>query len=128
MKKYNIIISILSLLGFLLGFFFLCQADINSVCRSNFSYIAFPVWGVSLSVFIVSLFLFFVRQEIFKSWLYFFSLFIPLSILLISIAPEYTADIITPFTKQITTWWMASIFFLISLLIIGIKSWKLRKR
>jgi hypothetical protein len=126
MKKYKFLSLALSMIGIAVGILLVCQPDVLFICRGYFSELAFPVWGISFSVFVISVILLFVRDEIFKSWLIFSAWFLPLSVALIILSPEYSYDIITPFDKKLTTMWMSSIFAIISLILIIYKSIKLR--
>lgn len=126
MKKYIIIISAIAFLGIVTGISYLCHPDENLICRGEHQLFSLPVWLISASVFVSSFILLFLRAEIFKSWLIFSAWFLPLSILFIFLAPEYSnAFDIVP-DKEITTMLMSAIFFLISLIIVAVKSWKLR--
>ncbi|MFC1721152.1 hypothetical protein ACFL0K_02795 [Patescibacteria group bacterium] len=102
---------------------------IDYSCRSAVLGIAFPVWVLSLSLAIISLILIFLRKEIFHTWgIYFASWFLPLSVLLIYLTPVSCGSSFGCFVdREFTTMFMAGAFLTISILIIAIKSWKLRK-
>lgn len=84
------------------------------------------------TIFIVSLILLFVREETFRSWVKFAKWYIPIAALLILLAagtfsggsygPSYDLD---AEGMSILT---AALFLLISIAIIAVKSWKLRKK
>lgn len=84
------------------------------------------VFSFSLAFGVVLVFVSFFRKAVFRSWAIFATWWTFLSVLLMFLAPEYTPDFITPFDKKLTALWTAILFFLISLTIIIIKSWKLR--
>jgi len=135
MKKYNLAISFFSLLGIVAGYCIvfpdkvgLCKIQDNG-CIYNFPVFTLgqPLFLLSISFFITSLFLFFAREEVFKTWGKFALGFLPLTILLIWISPTISNDLITPFDKKLTATFLSVLFFLISLVIIAVKSWKLRK-
>jgi hypothetical protein len=88
-----------------------------------------PLFSYSLVFLPASLALLFVRKETFNSWLRFARWWILLSFVLILITPTssntwmplYSVD------KEIITWIMAILFTLISLILIAVKSFSLRK-
>ena len=94
---------------------------------------AFESEGVVLSmiffpaiIVLVSLILFFLKDEIFNSWLKFTKWYLPIAIILIVIFPSH-AGFLSP-DRETITWLSAALFLIISLLIIGWKSWRLRGR
>lgn len=124
-KKIITLLSFISLAGILLGIFVFCQPDQSGICMGKYYSSAFSVWGGSSAIFIVSILLFFVREEVFNSWKTFAYWWIPLSVLLILAAPSQGGGLIS-IDRELVTWWMAGLFFLLSLLIIAVKSYKLR--
>lgn len=127
MKYKKIIASLasLSLLGVLLGVFVVCQPDQNGICTGKYYDSAFSVWGGSLIIFVISVILFFVREEVFRSWKSFAYWWIPVSAFLILLAPSQSGGLIS-IDRELVTWWMSGLFLLLSIAIIGWKSWKLK--
>ena len=83
-----------------------------------------PAYILGIAVFLPSLLLLFCKEEIFKSWFRFARWALPLSILLIIVAPT-TNGSFTPFygiNKEMVTWLMGGLFTLISLILIVWKS------
>lgn len=81
---------------------------------------------LSFIIFIPSLSLFFVKEEIYRSWRLFAIIFFPISLFLIASAPEYCGAIVCLLTREAVTLYMSILFLIISFSIIAIKSWRLR--
>ncbi|HEY4517783.1 MAG TPA: hypothetical protein VJI74_02745 [Candidatus Paceibacterota bacterium] len=122
------LISLLSFLGIVFGLTVICGPDENNVCRGVLNDYAVPVSGLSFAVFIASFYLLFLGKQTQKAWVKFMVWFLPLSIFLIYQAPIHTRDYITPFTKEISTWWLGGIFVLVSVGIMLISSYRERKK
>lgn len=90
--------------------------------------IADPISNFASSLLVISVFLCFVTDQVFFSWLTFAKWWIPLTILLIVISPTNGSSAFFPafFSKELTSMWMGGLFVLISLLLIIIKSLSLR--
>ncbi len=80
-----------------------------------------------LFVFILSLITYKMRDEIFRVWLKFAYIWIPLTLILTILAPEYDPSLL-PVTKGVVSFFMSILFLIISLLIILIKYLSLRKK
>ncbi len=65
------------------------------------------------------------KEQVFNSWLKFSKIFLPIAIILIAIFPA-EAGFLNP-DKETVIWLTSGLFFFFSLLIIAVKSWKLRK-
>lgn len=124
-KKIIASLAFVSLLGALFGVFVICQPDQNGICMGQYYNSAFSVWGGSLAVFVVSVLLFFVREEAFNTWKTFAYWWIPLSIFLIFLAPSQGRGLIS-IDRELVTWWMSGLFLFLSLILIAWKSWRLR--
>jgi hypothetical protein len=124
MKKYNIIIVIVSLATVV----FAEMARINSqdIFYGLQTWLPQSLGLVSVSVFVTSLILLFFRTEIFKSWLVFSVWFLPLSALFITLARENRNALDIVPDKEMAAMLMAGFYFFFSLIIIIVKSWKLR--
>ena len=135
MKKYNLIVSGLSLLGVITGYGITFPEKIGLCKIQDFgcimSFPAFtlgqPLFLLSLSILVVSFILYFVRKEVFLAWSKFALWFIPLSIFLIFLAPKRTNDFLNPFDKKMTVTLLSSLFFLTSLVIIIVKASRLEE-
>ncbi len=135
MKNYKLAIFIMSLLGVVAGYGIVYPEKIglcalgNNTCIYSFPVftLGHPLFFLSLSIFAISIVLYFVRDEIFKAWGKFAAVFIPLSIVLVYLAPIQSSDWIFPLDKKLAASLLARLFFLLSLLIIAIKSGRLRK-
>ena len=85
-----------------------------------------PLGLFSLFIGFLSLAIFFLREEIFHAWIKFARIYLPIAILLILWAPSSDSSLF-PLDKEVMSLVTSVLFLFISLLIIGIKSWKLRK-
>ena len=100
----------------------------NDVTCGNFyaHTLGAPIFFLSLSLLATSIILFFVREEVFKSWRRFAYWAVPISISLLWLAPTSTPGGIgisfLDFTKQTASWLVSSAFLLISLWIIVSRS------
>src|SRR3989344_4264432 len=74
-----------------------------------------------LSLFLLSLITYKMRDEVYRAWLRFAQVWIPLSMLLIFLAPEYTSDWMFPVVKGTVAFFSSILFLIISLLLIA---WK----
>ena len=71
---------------------------------------------------------YFVRQEVFLSWTRLALWWIPLSMLLIFITPEYGGGLVNPIVKGPVAVFLSSLFIILSLLIVAYKYWRVSKR
>ena len=80
------------------------------------------------SILATLLILFFVREEVFKSWLRFAYWAVPIGVIILWISPTTTPGGFGPdmfdFTKQTASWLVSGAFLIISLIIILRKSFK----
>lgn len=139
MKKYNLIISILSLLGMIIGYSLTVYPEKLGVCNIGdiicidnnplIFGLGYPLVVISFFVFVVSITLFFVSDEIWRSWFKFSSWYLPLSVIAIALFPSQTHNLFLtdPFDKKFASLLLSIIFLLLSLLLIALKSYKLRK-
>ena len=119
----------LSILGSVTGYF-LSDPSILESCR-NYpgcnsmvvgEYIGVPLLLFSVVFAIISLVLLFARDEIFRSWSKFARIFLPIAAILIILSPSQPS-FLNP-DRELTTWWMAGLFLVISILLIA---WKWRR-
>lgn len=83
-----------------------------------------PLFLLSFSLLLVSIFLFFVNDTVFKKWLRFAIIWFVLSFIFIVLSPVYSGGWgpnFTP-TKELVSIWMSSLFVIISLVKILIDS------
>lgn len=109
--------------------FGLCaKNDINCLHSyiDNFNEIIQVIFFLSIPVVIISFVLLFLREQVFNAWSKFAVIFLPVAVILIIITPT-TKKTIIDFDKESVTLLLASIFLITSLLIIFIKSFKLRR-
>lgn len=74
-----------------------------------------------IPLFLLSLITYKMREEVYRTWLRFAYVWIPLSMLLIFLAPEYTADWMYPVVKSTVAFFSSLLFLIISPIIIA---WK----
>lgn len=120
----------------LIGFFLtdpsslgICHPD--SISCDNFygEGIGFPMMMVGTSIFIVSLLLYLFRELIFKSWLKFTYWYIPIAAIFIILSPVDGGGSFLPIgaDKELSSWFFSVLFLIISVVIIIVKSVKLKK-
>jgi len=81
---------------------------------------------VSIPLFISSVICTFLKDAVFRSWLYFSLCSIPFFILLEILAPEYGGQGIVSIDRGAVSFALSGLYFIISLILITYKSWKLR--
>lgn len=91
----------------------------------TFTDLGTTLFAFSLSFAFTFFALLFASENVFSTWKKFTVFWVPMSILLIVISPMTSRELIG-FDKELTALWTAGLFFLISLAIIGFKSWKLK--
>ena len=92
-----------------------------------------PFFFFSGAIVIISFILLFLKEQIFNTWKKFALVYMAISAIWIFFAPEYCGGGWAGFggcvfDKEITAMFTAGLFLFTSLLIIAIKSWKLRGR
>lgn len=120
----SFIISLIIWLGCVVIFNDYCYENINDTI-TGFLMLFAPI------VFSSSFLLLFLREEIFRSWQKFAIIWVPISILLIARAPAqrdcfFGGPFCYGLDREGMIWFTAGIFFIVSLIIIAVKSWKLR--
>ena len=129
-KKNLLVIA----LGFIVTFFVfafaqeisLCPAYSYSACMGIFNGLAEALLPV-FPLFLFSLITYKMREEVYQAWFRFVRWWIPLSVLLIFIAPEYSHDWLYPIEKGSVVFLTSAIFLIVSLLIIVAKYISLRR-
>ena len=82
---------------------------------------------IFLPVFLISIIVYKMRDEVYRSWIKFTQIWVPLTILLIIISPEYGNSLL-PIEKGSVSFFMSLLFLVISLVIIITKSVSLRQK
>lgn len=128
-KKIVIVSGVISIILVVLnyiGTFRLCGGYYYGECMDiayNIIINFFPV----IPLFIFSLIIYKMREEIFESWWKFAKIWIPLSMLAILVAPSYSHNWIFPIVKGSVALFSSSIFVIISLVLIIRQSIKEKK-
>jgi len=79
-----------------------------------------------IAIFLLSLITYKMRDEIFRAWIKFTYVWVPLTLVLTFLAPEYDSSLL-PITKSVVSFGMSFLFLIISLIIIITKSISLKK-
>src|SRR3989344_4598149 len=119
-KKQSVIISILSLIiaGLTAG---VCYWRVWYLCEYGTSEsIDVFLFLFSVPLFVLSLILRFLPNQVFNSWLRFAKYYLPIAAVLIFLSPVTDSSILG-FDKEFMTWLLAGIFFITSLGIIIFK-------
>jgi cytochrome bd-type quinol oxidase subunit 2 len=127
MKNKTLIVILFISLILLAGTFLVCPTP-TDVCLRYDELSVFLIL-FSAPVFLLSLILLFLREEIFRSWKHFAYWWLPISAFFIMLAPSTdrgSFDFGMGFDREAVTWFFAVLFFLISLILIIYKSIKLR--
>lgn len=136
-KKKLLLVTILSLAGVVTGLLLIysplwdwCEKSSNCDASILDEVVAQPLVLFSFSVFLVSALLYFLREEIFRSWLRFAKWYLPLAGIAILLSRRSHGGWGYPniFATEIVAMWTAGLFFLISLILIIYKSLKLRRQ
>lgn len=83
----------------------------------------FPV----IPLFILSIITYKMRDEVYRTWLRFAQWWVPLSMVLIFVAPEYSGDWMFPIVKGTVAFFSSLLFIIISLLLIAWKYFSSRR-
>ena len=130
-KRVLWLITLVSILLLVITLF-ICYSGIGGICRPNVNedlanfLILFPS-----SLFLLSLILRFTREQVFRSWLKFARIFLPIAIALIVLTPSGSGGFSAGFggpDRETVTEELAALFSLISLVLIVYKSIKLRSK
>lgn len=123
--------------GFMLLLYYLLDTPFwewcngSSFCNTLFldEGIGQPLFFFSLSLLPTLILLYFLREEVFRSWFRFTKWYLSFAAIAIflSLGSHGGWGVGNIFSTELVTMWSAGFFFLISLFLIVIKSWKLRK-
>ncbi|MDP3646097.1 MAG: hypothetical protein Q8R25_03345 [bacterium] len=128
-KKYLLwasgFIAALLLVGNWVGTFRLCGGTEYGQCMDvlystvvNF----FPI----IAVFLITLIIYWMRDEIYQAWFRFARWYVPIAMLLILITPEYGGGLFNPVQKGSVAFVLTALFFVVSLLLIAVKHFRQR--
>lgn len=87
MKKQKIIVFSLSLIGIFIAIMIDYFYRNSNLTRTTYKLIAEPLFYISISLFITSFFIMFIKDQIFHSWIKFTYYWIPISMFLVLIIP-----------------------------------------
>lgn len=128
-KKSVLLFGIIGSIFFLL----LTYSTEIGICKSSYKscFEAYDKFAEAIfilfPVFLLSLITYKLREEIFQAWLRFSYFWVPLTILLTFLAPEYDNTLV-PITKGVVSFWMSAAFFIISLGIVIFKFTKSKNK
>lgn len=124
----SVILAIISLILALPEYSGLCR-ELDSACIDAYIYrydaLTTSLLIFSACLFSISIILLFLREQIFLAWSKFSIIFFPIAVVLITMTPT-TSGTLVGFDKESATLWLAIAFLIASILIIAIKSFKLR--
>lgn len=120
------IVSIILLLSNWTGTYNLCGNYSIGECPSILHNIIIN-FLIFIPLFLLSLITYKMRDEIFRTWMKFTYVWIPLTLILVFIAPEYQNSWLPIYEKGFVSFVMSFLFFLISLILILIKHISLKK-
>jgi predicted MFS family arabinose efflux permease len=100
----------------------------KQTCSIHYNDFIDPLMFSAISIVVLSLFLFFISDNVFKKWLRFAIAWFIVDVVLIALAPTYTGGWMNfgP-TKESVSIWMGVLFVIISLVLIIWQSLKERK-
>lgn len=128
-KKILGIISIVSFVIFL-STILICYSPWGDICRpaANES-IALSFILFTPSIFLISPILVFTHEEVFHSWKKFALGYLPVAAIILFITAGESGGGIgaARIDGEIISWFLSGLFLFISLIIIAVKSWKLRE-
>lgn len=104
----------------------ICPQSDYSACLHWFELVAQTLTPI-LPLFVMSVIVFFCASEVYNSWFRFTRVWVPLSIVAVLLAPEYSQDWFYRIEKGNVAFVMSAAFVLISILIIAIKYFMLRR-
>jgi hypothetical protein len=129
-KKYTFLIGSFGLVVFCLSLFAekfgLCSL-VATQCSDFFDPIAETTTPI-LFLFLFSVITYQMREEVYQAWSRFARWWMPLSIALIFLSPEYSSDWILPIEKGSVALTTSILFVCISIIVIALKYWRLNRR
>ena len=129
-KKKVLIVGLVGIVLFTISIFSqeirLCPAYSYSSCSSFFDMIAESIF-ISIPLFLLSIITYKMRNETLQKWLKFTYVWVPITIILTFLSPEYGNSLL-PIEKSSVSFVMSFLFLIISLIIIISKSISIRKK
>ncbi len=127
--KKRILISLVTLVAVFLASFFLCYLNEDLCAQNTHETLALYMLAFSFSASFTLFVLYFLREEVFRTWLLFAKWYIPFATIAVVLSNGSHGGwgIGNIFAAEFVVMWSAGLFFLISLFLVAIKSWKLRK-
>ena len=117
-KKNVVLVSGLIALIELIDTFYLCSSVYNDMCITTKydDFIRMTLFWISISIFLTSIFTFFISDKIFKKWLKFTFWWFLVVIIWIAISPDSVNFLAIPATKENVSIWMSVGFVIISII------------
>ena len=130
MKITKVIIFLVGIIG--TGFAFLIDVLYRQslLSRGVYKTIAEPLFDFSVAIIIISIFLIFVRQEVFRAWLRFAYVWMPLSLVVIYLSAGWTGGgfgIPNVLDQETVAIIFSGLFVIISLLLVIWKHFTFRR-
>jgi|APHig6443717497_1056834.scaffolds.fasta_scaffold253420_1 hypothetical protein len=122
---------IISVVGILIGYY-LSSPIKHFVCTKTWCTkiiggdVGMPLFLFSIALFFIFFIFLFIKEEIFNYWKKFAKIFLPVAIILIVITPTQYGGFVG-IDKEMVTWILSVLFFIISIGIIIYQSIKLKK-
>lgn len=110
----------------LIGIDKLCGGTQYTNCMKNM-HSGFLVLIPFIALFLVSIFVHWIRQDMYESWFRFARWWVPLSMIAIFLAPEYDKDFLFPIEKGTVSLFLSVVFLIVSTLIILVKYFSNKK-
>ena len=124
-KKISLFISLVAVIFFVIAIFSvdikLCPSYSYSYCSQFFNIFAETIF-ISIPLLFFSLITYKMREEVFRSWIKFTYVWIPLTLTFVFLAPEYGNSFFPVNEKGFVSFSMSALFLIISLIIIISKS------
>ncbi len=121
MKKKVLIVGLGSLIVFFVIYFlsqkYGCKEDLFFFCKDAYSWFVYLFSFFPMPLVFFSLITYKMHEKIFNAWLKFVYVWIPLTLVLVFLSPEYDSSMI-PMTKGLVSFLMSTVFLFISLIII----------
>ena len=130
-KKQIFLLLAISVISFLIALVVLCESIPSGNCYGRWGEAGQTLGVFSITIFLLSLILLFLREEVFRAWFKFARIYIPLTLVFIFLSALSPGGgswgVGNNFDGEAATWFFSGLFLLISLILIVRKSWKLKK-
>jgi len=123
-KKKNITVLIASLAILIIDLLILCGVDVNDelTCKNDYLYSLIGdaeqllIFSALISLFF-SIILLFLKEAVFTAWWKFAKWYLIVAAVLVALSPVQDGGLM-PIDAEIVSWWLASLFLIISIIII----------